>query len=188
MSQNQIIAIVSALVIIVAIIGRAVTRRGGLEATSQPPQPAPSSGELHSRSSPNAAAGVDLGVEVHGDEKPNSSMLFALLPTGGANVPVSLRALRAQIDRAPSSLHKSRAKLARAGAPLPPRQRSRGGKSRHLAPTSSVTRPRQSPASRRVTTERCKHSPSHQLQALAALLPHHWRSAPHCDADPSPNG
>ena len=43
------------------------------------------SSRLHSRSSPNAAAGVDLGVEVHGDEKPDLSMLFALLPTGGAN-------------------------------------------------------------------------------------------------------
>ena len=42
MSQNQIIAVVAALVIIVAIIGWAVTRRGSQEATSQPPQPAPS--------------------------------------------------------------------------------------------------------------------------------------------------
>ena len=42
MSQNQIIAVVAALVIIVAIIGWAVIRRGGQEATSQPPQPAPS--------------------------------------------------------------------------------------------------------------------------------------------------
>ena len=57
---------------------------------------------------------------MHGDEKPDSSMLFALLPTGGCQrltACKTLRALRAQIDRALSSLHKSRAKLARAGAP-----------------------------------------------------------------------
>ena len=42
MSQNQIIAVVAAIVIMVAIIGWAVIRRGGQEATSQPPQPAPS--------------------------------------------------------------------------------------------------------------------------------------------------
>jgi hypothetical protein len=42
MSKNQIIAVVAALVILIAIFVWAVSRRGGQEATSQPPQPAPS--------------------------------------------------------------------------------------------------------------------------------------------------
>jgi len=42
MSQNQIIAVVAALVILLAIFVWAVARKGGQEATSQPPQPAPS--------------------------------------------------------------------------------------------------------------------------------------------------
>jgi hypothetical protein len=42
MSQNQIIAIVAAVVILIAIFGWAVLRRRGEQATSQPPQPAPS--------------------------------------------------------------------------------------------------------------------------------------------------
>ena len=41
MSQNQIIAAVAALVILLAI-GWVVMRRGGQEATSPAPQPAPS--------------------------------------------------------------------------------------------------------------------------------------------------
>jgi branched-subunit amino acid ABC-type transport system permease component len=42
MSQNQIIGIVAAVVILIAIISWVAIRRGTQEATSQPPQPAPS--------------------------------------------------------------------------------------------------------------------------------------------------
>ena len=42
MSQNQFIAVVAALVILFAIFVWAVARKGGQEATSQPPQPGPS--------------------------------------------------------------------------------------------------------------------------------------------------
>jgi flagellar basal body-associated protein FliL len=42
MSQSQIIALVAAVVILIAMIGWVVSYRGSQEATSQPPQPAPS--------------------------------------------------------------------------------------------------------------------------------------------------
>jgi len=42
MSQNQIIGVVAAVVILIAIISWVAIRRGAQEATSQPPQPAPS--------------------------------------------------------------------------------------------------------------------------------------------------
>ena len=51
-SQNQIIAVVAALIILLAIFVWAVARKGGQEATSQPPQPAPSQQETPPKPQP----------------------------------------------------------------------------------------------------------------------------------------
>ena len=42
MSQNQFIAVGAALIILFTVFVWAASRRGGREATSQPPEPAPS--------------------------------------------------------------------------------------------------------------------------------------------------
>ena len=62
MSQHQIIAVVAALIILLATFVWAVARKGGQEATSQPPQPAPAQQETL----PSAVRPVSAYVEKGG--------------------------------------------------------------------------------------------------------------------------
>ena len=76
MSQNQIIAVVAALVIIVAIIGWAVTRRVRKRLHNRHSRHLRSSRRLHSRSVPPisvAAADVDFGVECRATKSSSST-------------------------------------------------------------------------------------------------------------------
>src|SRR5262249_3455087 len=71
MSQNQIIAAVAALIILLLIIGWAVNRRAVRKRRHRRhSRHLRSNRRLHSRSSPNsvAAADVNLSVKVQGDE------------------------------------------------------------------------------------------------------------------------